>query len=108
MLEANKGKTMLEFQELMTVFQLLHWNGSLKAMRERQCSRQVKHRLNFRAIIKILAFGCVLDISDQFNLFWDTFIFGYYKIQVPLILCLILSILVPFWATLVQFWLISI
>lgn len=25
----------------MTVFQLLHWNGSLKAMRERQCSRQV-------------------------------------------------------------------
>ncbi|SPP81661.1 blast:LIX1-like protein [Drosophila guanche] len=31
---------MLEFQELMTVFQLLHWNGSLKAMRERHCSRQ--------------------------------------------------------------------
>ena len=31
---------MLEFQELMTVFQLLHWNGSLKAMRERNCSRQ--------------------------------------------------------------------
>ena len=30
MLESNKGKTMLEFQELMTVFQLLHWNGSLK------------------------------------------------------------------------------
>ena len=30
MLEANMGKTMLEFQELMTVFQLLHWNGSLK------------------------------------------------------------------------------
>ncbi|CAI5797887.1 Limb and CNS expressed 1 like [Podarcis lilfordi] len=41
MLESNKGKSMLEFQELMTVFQLLHWNGSLKAMRERQCSRQV-------------------------------------------------------------------
>merc|ERR1712099_139926 len=39
-LESNLGKTMLEFQELMTVFQLLHWNGSLKAMRERQCSRQ--------------------------------------------------------------------
>ena len=34
------GKNMLEFQELMNVFQLLHWNGSLKAMRERQCSRQ--------------------------------------------------------------------
>lgn len=40
MLESNKGRTMLEFQELMTVFQLLHWNGSLKAMRERNCSRQ--------------------------------------------------------------------
>lgn len=40
MLESNKGHTMLEFQELMTVFQLLHWNGSLKAMRERNCSRQ--------------------------------------------------------------------
>ena len=40
MLETNLEKTMLEFQELMTVFQLLHWNGSLKAMRERQCSRQ--------------------------------------------------------------------
>ncbi|CAG0883670.1 unnamed protein product [Cyprideis torosa] len=40
MLEQNKGRTMLEFQELMTVFQLLHWNGSLRAMRERQCSRQ--------------------------------------------------------------------
>ncbi|XP_071455098.1 protein limb expression 1 homolog [Hetaerina americana] len=40
MLESNKGRTMLEFQELMTVFQLLHWNGSLRAMRERQCSRQ--------------------------------------------------------------------
>merc|ERR1719474_1470696 len=40
MLEQNLGKTMLQFQELMTVFQLLHWNGSLAAMRERQCSRQ--------------------------------------------------------------------
>ncbi|GBP38738.1 Protein limb expression 1 homolog [Eumeta japonica] len=40
MLEANKGRTMLEFQELMTVFQLLHWNGSLRALRERHCSRQ--------------------------------------------------------------------
>ncbi|KAF8794971.1 LIX1-like protein like [Argiope bruennichi] len=28
MLESNKGRTMLEFQELMTVFQLLHWNGN--------------------------------------------------------------------------------
>merc|ERR1711942_448490 len=40
MLVQSLGKSMLEFQELMTVFQLLHWNGSLKAMRERQCSRQ--------------------------------------------------------------------
>ncbi|XP_052801464.1 protein limb expression 1 homolog [Mya arenaria] len=40
MLDSNKTRTMLEFQELMTVFQLLHWNGSLKAMRERNCSRQ--------------------------------------------------------------------
>ncbi len=43
MLESYKGRTMLEFQELMTVFQLLHWNGSLKAMRERSCSRQEVH-----------------------------------------------------------------
>lgn len=40
MLESNLGKTMLEFQELMTIFQLLHWNGSLKALRETKCSRQ--------------------------------------------------------------------
>ncbi|XP_066459118.1 protein limb expression 1 homolog [Eleutherodactylus coqui] len=40
MLEANLGKTMLEFQELMIVFQLLHWNGSLKALRDTKCSRQ--------------------------------------------------------------------
>ncbi|XP_072564707.1 protein limb expression 1 homolog isoform X2 [Paramormyrops kingsleyae] len=40
MLEANMGKTLLEFQEIMTVFQLLHWNGTLKAFRERRCSRQ--------------------------------------------------------------------
>ncbi|XP_074850297.1 protein limb expression 1 homolog [Carettochelys insculpta] len=40
MLECNMGKTMLEFQELMIVFQLLHWNGSLKALRETKCSRQ--------------------------------------------------------------------
>lgn len=40
MLESSKGRSMLEFQELMTVFQLLHWNGSLRAMRERNCTRQ--------------------------------------------------------------------
>ncbi|XP_039614281.1 protein limb expression 1 homolog isoform X2 [Polypterus senegalus] len=40
MLQANEGKTMLEFQELMTVFQLLHWNGSLKLFREQKLTRQ--------------------------------------------------------------------
>ncbi|XP_028852534.1 protein limb expression 1 homolog [Denticeps clupeoides] len=40
MLESNIGKTMLEFQEIMTIFQLLHWNGTLKSFRERKCSRQ--------------------------------------------------------------------
>ncbi|KAJ8405586.1 hypothetical protein AAFF_G00315660 [Aldrovandia affinis] len=40
MLESNTGKTMLEFQEIMTVFQLLHWNGTLKVFRDRKCSRQ--------------------------------------------------------------------
>ncbi|KAG1927952.1 protein limb expression 1 homolog isoform X1 [Pimephales promelas] len=40
MLELNIGRTMLEFQEIMTVFQLLHWNGTLKAFREMRCSRQ--------------------------------------------------------------------
>ncbi|XP_008334931.1 protein limb expression 1 homolog [Cynoglossus semilaevis] len=34
------GRTMLEFQEMMTVFQLLQWNGTLKALREKQCSRK--------------------------------------------------------------------
>ena len=48
MLEQNLGSTMLQFQELMTTFQLLHWNRSLAAMRERQCSRQevVQHYSN--------------------------------------------------------------
>ncbi|XP_075955762.1 protein limb expression 1-like [Anarhichas minor] len=40
LLRSNVGKTMLEFQEMMTIFQLLQWNGTLKALRERQCSRQ--------------------------------------------------------------------
>ncbi|XP_068994369.1 protein limb expression 1 homolog [Embiotoca jacksoni] len=40
LLHSYMGKTMLEFQEMMTIFQLLHWNGTLKALRERQCSRQ--------------------------------------------------------------------
>ncbi|XP_077457490.1 protein limb expression 1-like [Stigmatopora argus] len=40
LLHSYMGRTMLEFQEMMTVFQLLHWNGTLKILRERQCSRQ--------------------------------------------------------------------
>ncbi|XP_070689157.1 protein limb expression 1-like [Pempheris klunzingeri] len=40
LLNSYIGRTMLEFQEMMTVFQLLHWNGTLKALRERQYSRQ--------------------------------------------------------------------
>uniref|UniRef100_A0A3B5B8T9 Limb and CNS expressed 1 n=1 Tax=Stegastes partitus TaxID=144197 RepID=A0A3B5B8T9_9TELE len=40
LLNSYTGRTMLEFQEMMTIFQLLHWNGTLKALRERQCSRQ--------------------------------------------------------------------
>ncbi|KAM6931456.1 protein limb expression 1 homolog [Xenentodon cancila] len=40
MLHSYMGRTMLEFQEMMTIFQLLHWNGTLLALRERHCSRQ--------------------------------------------------------------------
>ena len=40
MLTLNKGKTMLEFQELMTVFRLLQWNGTLKAMQSKKISRE--------------------------------------------------------------------
>lgn len=39
----------------MTVFQLLHWNGTLKALRERQCSRQVKAQPR---IIFVLVSAC--------------------------------------------------
>jgi LIX1-like protein len=37
MLEMCLNKTMLDFKQMMTVFQLLHWNGSLKAMKQRNC-----------------------------------------------------------------------
>ncbi|CAL9708291.1 unnamed protein product [Knipowitschia caucasica] len=40
LLHSYIGKSMLEFQEMMTIFQLLHWNGTLKALRERKFSRQ--------------------------------------------------------------------
>ncbi|XP_015228583.1 PREDICTED: protein limb expression 1 homolog [Cyprinodon variegatus] len=40
LLQSYMGRTMLEFQEMMTVFQLLHWNGTLKALKEKKFSRQ--------------------------------------------------------------------
>jgi len=50
-LESQHGRTVLQFEELMTVLRLLHWNGSLKAMRERQCTRQeVLEHYSHRAI----------------------------------------------------------
>jgi len=50
-LESQRGRTVLQFEELMTVLRLLHWNGSLKAMRERQCTRQeVLEHYSHRAI----------------------------------------------------------
>ena len=48
----------------MNVFHLLHWNGSLKAMRERECSKQevvqhYTHRYSFLHLqaIKLLEFN---------------------------------------------------
>lgn len=62
MLEQNKGRSMLEFQELMTVFQLLHWNGSLKAMRERQCTkREVLEHYSNRALDEDMRAQMALD-----------------------------------------------
>ncbi|XP_058492899.1 protein limb expression 1-like [Solea solea] len=40
LLHSYIGRTMLEFQEMMTVFQLLHWNGTLKALRKKKYSRK--------------------------------------------------------------------
>uniref|UniRef100_A0A8C6WKI7 Limb and CNS expressed 1 n=1 Tax=Neogobius melanostomus TaxID=47308 RepID=A0A8C6WKI7_9GOBI len=40
LLHSYIGKTMLQFQEMMTIFQLLHWNGTLKALRDKRYSRQ--------------------------------------------------------------------
>ncbi|RNA43793.1 LIX1 [Brachionus plicatilis] len=51
LLEMCLNKTLLEFKQMMTVFQLLHWNGSLKAMRERNCS--LDDVLNFYKNFKI-------------------------------------------------------
>lgn len=52
-------------QELMTVFQLLHWNGSLKAMRERQCSRQVR----FDIYKPISQMGLIIQAQQWFSFF---------------------------------------
>jgi len=50
-LESQRGRTVLQFDELMTVLRLLHWNGSLRAMRERQCTRQeVLEHYSHRAV----------------------------------------------------------
>ncbi|KFW78826.1 LIX1-like, partial [Manacus vitellinus] len=70
MLESNKGKSMLEFQELMTVFQLLHWNGSLKAMRERQCSRQVSPHSHQEVLAHYSHRALDDDIRNQMALDW--------------------------------------
>lgn len=39
MLMQNKGKSMLEFQELMTMFRLLHWNGTFENLHQRSLTR---------------------------------------------------------------------
>lgn len=40
LLTSMKGKSLLEFQELMTIFQLLNWNGTLNVLRDKGLSRQ--------------------------------------------------------------------
>ena len=52
-------------QELMTVFQLLHWNGSLKAMRERQCSRQVRVPVDEGSLAEGVFWGGCCVINKQ-------------------------------------------
>lgn len=44
-------KTMLEFKQMMSVFQLLQWNGSLRAMRDRNC--QLEEVIEFYKNFKI-------------------------------------------------------
>ncbi|KFQ89905.1 LIX1-like, partial [Phoenicopterus ruber ruber] len=68
MLESNKGKSMLEFQELMTVFQLLHWNGSLKAMRERHSPACVRYHQEVLAHYSHRALDD--DIRNQMAMDW--------------------------------------
>eukprot|EP00112_Aurelia_sp_Birch-Aquarium-sp1_P000877 Seg1085.9 transcript_id=Seg1085.9/GoldUCD/mRNA.D3Y31 product="LIX1-like protein" protein_id=Seg1085.9/GoldUCD/D3Y31 len=40
MLSENLGKTMLEFQEIMTIFRLLQWNGALKMFRHKRMKKK--------------------------------------------------------------------
>ena len=40
MLTSVEGKSLLEFQNLMSIFQLLNWNGDLKVFRDKGLSRQ--------------------------------------------------------------------
>lgn len=71
---------MLEFQELMTVFQLLHWNGSLKAMRERQCSRQeVVAHYSHRALDDDMRSQMALDwiAREQVRVFSVLFVYSF-------------------------------
>lgn len=49
------------FKELMTVFQLLHWNGTLKAFRERRCSRQVRTTLHLSEKLHLSFFCTLID-----------------------------------------------
>ena len=97
MLEANKGRTMLEFQELMTVFQLLHWNGSLKAMRERQCSRQeVVAHYSHRALDDDMRSQMALDwiareqvrsLNSKLKQFFNPVYFYFFFLSLHLIIC---------------------
>jgi len=54
----------------MTVFQLLHWNGSLKAMRERECSRQevvqhYTHRYSVDTLTLIQIYWIMLNFLEN-------------------------------------------
>uniref|UniRef100_H2YZ19 Uncharacterized protein n=1 Tax=Ciona savignyi TaxID=51511 RepID=H2YZ19_CIOSA len=63
MLKTHSDDSILQFQETMTVFQLLHWNGSLKAMKDRHCSREeVIQHYNNRIIDS--------DLRAQMSLDW--------------------------------------
>ena len=64
--EDHIGKSFLSFQEKMSVFQLLHWNGSLKTMKEKNCSRSevLQHYLH-RGIDQNMRNMMVLDWIEK-------------------------------------------